>query len=371
MPSTSVPEPGPTGDPQPGVTETVSERRVRRLTRGAGVAAGLLVLTAVALPTPYIIESPGPTFNTIGEFDGSPVISVDGATTYPTDGRLDLTTVYVSGAPQGWTTFAEVAQAWVDPTITLMPQELVYPSGTTSEQVNQRNTAAMATSQSWAVAAALEELKIPYRQELFVSGFTAETQAQDLLRPQDQVTSANGVEVTGLQGLKRQLNESEGKPVSVGIIRDGREMTLDIPVYAGPEGTWLMGVFLDSSFDFPVDVKITLENVGGPSAGMMFALGLVDELTPGAMTGGRHMAGTGTIDPDGTVGPIGGVVQKVAGARDAGAEVFFSPAENCSELAGRVPEGMTVYSVSNLAQARQYVEALGERREPQGAQQCG
>lgn len=368
-PSTSVPEDrGPLGTAS---DQHRPERRLRRLTTAAGAVAGLLVLTAVALPTPYIIESPGPTFNTIGEFDGSPVITVDGAQTYPTAGRLDLTTVYVAGAPQGWTTFAEVAQAWVDPDIQLMPQELVYPSGTTSEQVSQQNTQAMATSQSWAVAAALEELEIDYRQELFVSGFTPETQAEDLLQPQDQLISADGVEVTGLQGLKRRLNESGGEPVELGIIRDGREMTVQIPVYPGPGETWLIGVYLDSTFDFPVDVTITLENVGGPSAGMMFALGLVDELTPGPMTGGRHIAGTGTIDPDGTVGPIGGVVQKVAGAREAGAETFLAPAENCAELAGRVPDGMTVYAVSTLGQARQHVEDLGRDREPQDAQQCG
>lgn len=180
-PSTSVPEDrGPLGTAS---DQHRPERRLRRLTSATGAVAGLLVLTAVALPTPYIIESPGPTFDTIGEFDGSPVITVDGAQTYPTAGRLDLTTVYVAGAPQGWTTFAEVAQAWVDPDIQLMPQELVYPSGTTSEQVSQQNTQAMATSQSWAVAAALEELEIDYRQELFVSGFTPETQAEDLLQP--------------------------------------------------------------------------------------------------------------------------------------------------------------------------------------------
>lgn len=179
------------------------------------------------------------------------------------------------------------------------------------------------------------------------------------------------MEVTGLQGLKRRLNESGGEPVELGIIRDGREMTVQIPVYPGPGETWLIGVYLDSTFDFPVDVTITLENVGGPSAGMMFALGLVDELTPGPMTGGRHIAGTGTIDPDGTVGPIGGVVQKVAGAREAGAETFLAPAENCAELAGRVPDGMTVYAVSTLGQARQHVEDLGRDREPQDAQQCG
>ncbi len=326
--------------------------------------AGLVALTAVALPSPYIIESPGPTFNTIGEFDGARVITVDGAETFPTEGSLDLTTVYVSGAPTGWTTFLDVVRGWSAPTETVVPQELVYPSGTTSDEVTAQNTQAMATSQSWAVAAALENLGIDYRQTLFVAGFTEGTAAEDVLQPKDQLVSADGVEVTGLEGLKARLNESGGAPVELGIVRDGRERSVEVPVHPGAEGEWLMGVYLDSDFDFPVDVTVTLENVGGPSAGMMFALGIIDEMTPGPMTGGRHVAGTGTIDPDGTVGAIGGVVQKLAGAADGGAEVFLAPSDNCAELAGRVPEGITVYSVATLQEARATVEAVGDGETP-------
>lgn len=340
-------------------------RRRRRITAVAGAVAGLLTLTAVALPSPYIIESPGPTFNTIGEMDGEPVITINGAQTYPTDGNLDLTTVYVSGAPTGWTTFLDVVRSWAQPTEAVIPQELVYPSGTTSDEVTAQNTEAMATSQSWAVAAALENLGIDYRQTLFVAGFTGESQATGLLEPKDQLESADGVEVTGLEGLKSRLNASGGQTVELGIIRGGEELEVEVPVYPGAEGEWLMGVYLDSDFEFPLDVTVTLENVGGPSAGMMFALGIIDELTPGPMAGGRHIAGTGTIDPDGTVGEIGGIVQKVSGAADSGAEVFLAPEGNCAELTGRVPDGIAVYSVSTLDQARSVVEAVGSGGMPQ------
>lgn len=330
-----------------------------------GAVAGLLTLTAVVLPSPYIIESPGPTFNTIGEFEGERVISVSGAETFPTDGNLDLTTVYVSGEPTGWTTFLDVIRSWATPAEAIIPQELVYPSGTTSDEVAAQNSEAMTTSQSWAVAAALENLGIDYRQTLFVSGFTEESQATGLLEPKDQLVSADGVEVTGLEGLKSRLNASGGQDVVLGIVRDGTELDVEVPVYPGAEGEWLMGVYLDSDFEFPIDVSVTLENVGGPSAGMMFALGIIDELTPGAMAGGRHIAGTGTIDPDGTVGEIGGIVQKVTGAADSGAEVFLAPQGNCAELAGRVPEDITVYSVETLEQARSAVEAVGRGGTPE------
>lgn len=347
-----------------------ASRRRRRWTAVSGAVAGALTLTAVALPTPYIVESPGPTFNTIGEHDGSPVITVDGARTYPTEGRLDLTTVYVSGPPTGWTTFLDVLGSWADPTHTLIPSELVYPSGTTSEEVTEENTVAMTTSQNWAVAAALENLGIDYRQELFVADFAPESRATGVLQAGDQLVSAGGVEVTGVEGLKDRLNDSAGDAVDLGIVRDGNEDTVQAPVYPGPDGSWLLGVYLDSDFEFPVDVTIALEDVGGPSAGMMFALGIIDEMTPGAMTGGAQIAGTGTIDPDGTVGEIGGIVQKVSGARDSGAEHFLAPAGNCEVLAGRVPDGIDVYAVGTLDEARTAVEALGMGQAPR-APACG
>jgi Lon-like protease len=345
-------------------------RRRRRVTTVAGAVAGLLTLTAVALPSPFIIESPGPTFNTVGDFEGKPVITVDGAETYPTSGNLDLTTVYVSGAPTGWTTFLDVLRGWVDPVQSVIPEELVYPSGTTAEDVDAENSQAMTTSQNWAVAAALENLGIDYRQTLFVADFAEDSRAVGILEPKDQLKTANGVEVTGLEGLKDVLNGSGGEPVELGIVRTGEERTVQVPVFEGPEGEWLLGVYLDSDFGFPVDVDITLENVGGPSAGMMFALGIIDELTAGALAGGQHIAGTGTIDPDGTVGEIGGIVQKVAGAHDSGARYFLAPEGNCAELSGHAPEGITVYPVGTLDQAKTIVEAIGNGDAPPGPT-CG
>ncbi|WFP15658.1 YlbL family protein [Citricoccus muralis] len=339
----------------------------------AGFIAMLITLAAVILPTPYIVESPGPTFNTIGAVGEDEVITIDGTETYPAEGNLDLTTVRVQGPPTGATSAMSVLASWVDDSRAVIPSELVYPSGTTSDQVQEQNSVAMSTSQEWAVAAALENLDIDYRQELFVTGFAAETQAEGVLEPEDQLLAANGEEITGLEGLKNVLNASEGEPVTLSIERDGQRQDVEVPVFEGPDDTWLLGIYLDSSFEFPFEVDIVLEDIGGPSAGMMFALGTIDLLTPGSMTGGVHVAGTGTIDPDGTVGPIGGIVQKVHGAQAEGAEIFLAPAENCEELTSQVPEGITVYSVEDLDSARSIVEAAGrgEPPEPELQTTCG
>jgi PDZ domain-containing protein len=102
------------------------------------------------------------------------------------------------------------------------------------------------------------------------------------------------------------------------------------------------------SFKFPFQVKINIGNVGGPSAGMMFALAIIDKLTPSNLTGGKFIAGTGEIEVDGAVDPIGGIQQKMAAARAAGATVFLAPADNCSDTAGSVPAGLRVVKVSTL-----------------------
>ena len=139
---------------------------------------------------------------------------------------------------------------------------------------------------------------------------------------------------------------------------------------AGDTGSYQLGIFLATSFEFPFDVSIALDDVGGPSAGMMFALGIIDRLTPEGMTEGRHFAGTGTIDSAGNVGPIGGIAQKMVGASDAGAEFFLAPADNCGEVVGNIPAGLGVVRVSTLDEARSAVEALAAGTSPADLAQC-
>jgi PDZ domain-containing protein len=135
-------------------------------------------------------------------------------------------------------------------------------------------------------------------------------------------------------------------------------------------GRYVLGVILQYKFKFPFEVKISLEKVGGPSAGLMFALGIIDTVTPGDLTGGKHIAGTGTITPDGVVGPIGGVSQKMHGARSAGASIFLAPAENCDDVVGHIPEGLQVVRVENLTGARKAVELAASGGDTSGLPVC-
>lgn len=338
-------------------------------------------MIALAAPTPYIVESPGPAVDVLGTYEGHEVLTVTGDEDTAqvddhggSEGRLDMTTVLVGGPPTGTTTATDLFGALLDPGADVLPRELVYPTGTTSEEVSAGNTAAMASSQEIATAAALTELGVDYRTRLTVQEFTPGSAAEGTLETGDEILDADGEPVTDVPALKGVLNASGGDPVPMTVRRDGDEQVLDVPVAAAPEGgpdRWLMGAYLQQGFEFPVQVDIALEDVGGPSAGLMFALSIVDRLSPGDLTGGRHIAGTGTITPDGAVGAIGGIPQKVLGAREAGAEAFLAPVDNCADLDGRVPEGLTVYAVDTLSTARATVEAVAEGRTPEGVRTCG
>ncbi|THJ66092.1 PDZ domain-containing protein [Arthrobacter echini] len=327
------------------------------------VSGGLaLVLTAAAvlLPSPYVLEAPGPTFNTIGEVDGDPLIQIDGAETFTPDGELDLTTVFVRGGPNGQVNVLDTIRAWADPDEDVLPEQLVYPEGTTSSELQEQNAVAMTSSQESAIAAALSHEDIDYTEELSVVGLGPDSAAEGLLQEGDVLRSIDGGEIDAIDTLREALNDGGGAAVELTVVRDGTPREVSVVPKESDEGDYQLGVLLASTFDFPFDVTIQLDDVGGPSAGTMFALGIIDTLTEGDLTGGRHFAGTGTIDSGGSVGPIGGIAQKLIGARAGGAEFFLAPTENCDEVIGNIPEGLTVVSVATLDEAVEAVRTLGE-----------
>ncbi len=334
---------------------------------------GLIVASVVGAvafataPSPYVVERPGPVYDTLGDVQDAdgvdvPLIDIPDETTYPTSGRLDLLTVYLNGSRESPLSWIDVASAWFDPSRTVLPIDVVYPEGQTQEQSDQESAVQMDTSQQEAVAAALTELDIAYRSVLTIAGVIADTPADGVLEEGDQVLTVDGARVATVDELKALLGEAGvGADVQLGIRRGGVEQTVVVtPVAAESDRSPVIGVYASPVYDFPVDVQIQLPGVGGPSAGMMFALGIYDKLTPGALTGDQHIAGTGTISGSGAVGAIGGIVQKMYGAQAAGAEWFLAPAANCSEVVGRIPAGLEVFSVGTLEEAVGTVEAIAD-----------
>ncbi len=326
----------------------------------ATVTTALLVAGASLMSVPYAVNAPGPTFDTLGEHDGVPLIDVAGAPSYPSEGELRFTTVRVGGGPGSPVTLFRLVDGWLDSAVTVVPVEDVLPPDQTSEEIDEANQAAMISSQENATVSALEELGYEVPTTLTVAQAIEGTGAVGLLEVDDVLLAIDERAVGSFSELSEAMDAvPPGDDVTVTVRRDGEERDLTLTTTDGGGGRALLGVYVDPVFDLPVDVRIQIENVGGPSAGLMFSLGIISTLTEADETGGEHIAGTGTMDLTGTVGPIGGIVQKMTGARDDGADWFLAPEANCAEAVGHEPDGLHVAAVATLAEARAAVEAIG------------
>ncbi len=363
--------------------------RSKRLMIGIGallLAVGLVVAGATVRVN-KVIEAPGPTWNVLaavpGDDSDQSVITVTGAQTYPAEGALRMTTVSVSGCPGYPVTLFDVVGAWLSPNKTILERDQVCPPSLSQQDVEETNQAQMTSSQNTAVVAALMETGMATRMVLTVEG-TGPDQTEGLLQKGDVLTSitpagGQATPTTTYTALRELLTTiPAGTAVELGIERDGEPMTVSLTTITPPdansdgapdsEGS-LLGVYLSAEADSDIEATFGLSKVGGPSAGSMFALGIVDELTPGDLTGGKDIAGTGTIALDGSIGPIGGIEQKMAGAKTDGSGYFLAPASNCADVVGNVPDGLEVYAVSTLHEAVTTVEAIAAE-DTSGASTC-
>ncbi len=312
--------------------------------------------TVVAnLPAPYVIEQPGPVFDVLGDVDANgqqvQMIQIPSQQTYPTQGALDMLTVSITGNRDSLPTWLDIVQAYLDPSKAVTPVDEIYPAGETVEQSNQQGTVDMQNSQKEAIAAALHELGYSFSSTLTVDQTEAGGPSDGVLLAGDVILTFDGQTYTDVPALRGGVAANgTTKPATIEILRAGQKMTVQVTPKpsSASDPTPIIGIIVGSDYQFPFPVTIQLENVGGPSAGMMFALGIIDKLTPGELNGGKKVAGTGTIDSSGAVGPIGGIRQKLYGARSAGATYFLAPQSNCDEVVGHVPAGLTVFAVSTL-----------------------
>jgi PDZ domain-containing protein len=342
-------------DPEPVLTARAITLAVTMVT------TSLLLAAAAIMPLPYVVTSPGPTFDTLGKVDGVELISVVGAPSYESEGQLRFTTVSLVGGPGSRVSLLQVLDAWWRDDVTVHPVEDYFPPDQTAEEADEQSSAEMISSQEMATVAALDELGYEVPTTLTVGETLEGSGAFGLVEPGDVMVSLDGVHLDGYADVTAEMEtKAPGDVVQVGVLRDGDELDLAVTTTASEDdGRALLGVLIDPTFDMPVDVRIQIENVGGPSAGTMFALGIINTLTEADETGGVAIAGTGTMDLDGTVGPIGGIAQKMVGAHSDGAEWFLAPVDNCGEVVGAEPRGLGVVAVATLAEARSAVEAIG------------
>lgn len=305
--------------------------------------------TPLRLTVPYAAEGPGPTFNTLDEIEGHPVVEIEGAEVDQTAGALDMTTVSVR-------TNMSLGQAigrWAVNGDTLVPIEQIMPKDLSEEEMRERNAQAFVSSEAAATVAAMRHLGEPTR--VVVYDVMDGTAAADAIESKDVITAVDGEKVTAPQQVQDLVRKHKpGEEVTVVFTRgEEKEKSVTLKLGKNPEDESLplLGITMTSEPDGDISVNYNLNDVGGPSAGMIFSLAVIDKLSPGELNGGRHVAGTGTIAEDGSVGPIGGIKHKIEAAHDAGAELFLAPEKNCAEAVKADAGEMVIASVSSLDDA--------------------
>ncbi len=328
--------------------------------RGVTVLVGAVIVAlltggVLAAPVPYVVLDPGPTVDTLGEREGGPVIEITGTSSSDSDGQLRLTTVGVDpevGLP-------DVVRGWLDSEEAVVPRELIYPPEQTEQEVEQRNQQLFTRSQGAAEAAALRHLGYPSR--VAVAAVLDGAPADGLLAEGDIITSVNDTAVDTPSQLQDEVTaHPAGTTLTIGYRRDGETDTVEITTAPDEQdgSTPRIGVAVEVVAEAPFDVTFDLDRIGGPSAGLMFALGIVDKLEPEDLTGGHIIAGTGEIDAGGEVGGVGMVPLKLVAARDAGATAFLVPAANCAEAVRNAQPDLTLIRVETLAGALDELAAL-------------
>nr|WP_239523051.1 S16 family serine protease [Geodermatophilus normandii] len=316
------------------------------------------------MPVPYVAQVPGPTFNTLGDIDGDPVITVRGRDRNEVDGNLNLTTV---GVGRAGLSLVEAVRGWFDDEVSVVPEESVYPPDRTEEEIEQANRQAFLTSEESAEAAALGELGYPVK--VVVRGIAGDDSPSDgLLEENDALESVDGQPTPDSATLAAVLTAiPAGSSVQVAYTRLGQPGTATVTTGDAPdrEGS-VLGVTVREQPSAPFDIDIDVADVGGPSAGLMLTLGILDLVGDNDLTEGAVVAGSGTIDPEGTVGPIGGIQLKMVAAQEIGAELFLVPADNCVDALGSPATGLTLARVGTLDDALTALEDVREGRTPVG-----
>lgn len=344
-------------------------RSLRLSSRSIGLVVSALVVIALAVvafvtPVPYVTMKPGPTFNTLGKLDDTPMFTFgDGVATYPTTGTLEFTSVSVTRA-ETRIYLLEVLEAWFEEDSIVVPHDFMYPDNTSNADSDAAGAAQLANSQDASTAAALRAAGFDVSERVIIDSVVKGSPADGALKKGDEIVAVDGRTVATVQAAADSIADRKpGDDVTVTVVRKGlkKDVVISTVVNKDAPNRPRVGVTIAMTYDFPIEIENHIgDRVGGPSAGMMFALSMYDQLTKGPLTGGQQIAGTGSIQGTGEVGAVGGIAQKMAGAESAGADIFLVPAVNCGEYLEARSFDMTVVKVTKLQDAIDSIEALAK-----------
>jgi len=306
-----------------------------------------LAICLYLVDLPLFVEAPGTAKSVLS------LIDIDGAETYDSRGKLLLTTVNV-----GRSNAFDAIRAWLDDDVELVPERDLIPSGQTERQYDQVQVSLMDQSKISAVAVALRRLTDyprDHREGVIVHAVVAGTPAEGELFVGDLISEIDGDPLSGLAELRRRIEDAHGSQMKLSVepLEGGQSRSVPLRPVSGDDGP-VIGI--SALENFPFDISISSGQIGGPSAGLLWALGVADLLDPVDLTDGLVVAGTGTVDLDGAVGAIGGIELKIVAAARAGADLFLLPRGNLPEV--RRVGDMELVPVATVAEA---LEVLGDR----------
>lgn len=338
---------------------------MRRRGWTVAVGAGLVaILTWVVLwvDVPYVAYMPGPTVDALrtdtGESGGEEIVRIDGLVESRSKGQFRMVTVSVIDRPR----LVEALWYWFSDDYAVVPREFVYPPDKSEKEIESESREQFASSQMSAETAALRELGCPV--QVTVTGFTARSPLDGRLREGDVLRRVDATAVTSVDRLESLLAQDRKRARTVWYERDGRQGSVRLAPSESPDK--LLGLYLKQHQPCRYDVRFDrdVQKIGGPSAGLIFALTIIDKVRAEDLTGGRVIAGTGEMSDDGVVGAIGGVPQKLRAAKRDGAQVFLTPKANCAEAVANNPGGLTLVAVSTLEDALDALEMMRGGRKP-------
>lgn len=358
-----------------GIEDLKREQRTTKWMLGIAFAA-VLVLLAAVIPSPFSIERPGPVVDTLGTMElkgkATPVVSISGQKSYPTSGELNLLTVSISGTPDEPASWLSLVPALIDPSQRIAPRSEFFPEGVTTKQRTQMNTVEMDSSQKTAAAAAFHELGQEVPTQFSVAQVGEKGPAHGKLESGDRLLTVNGKPISDFDVFRRQVAATKpGEALTLGIERKGQARSVEVvPVHVEGAEAPMIGISVSLNIELPAKVNYSLENIGGPSAGLAFSLAIYDKLTPGGLLKDMTVSSTGTMSATGAVGPIGGLEQKMWAASRAGTDLFLMPVGNCADVPKQIPGGLEVVPVANLHEAISAIKLKNSGGSLQGISRC-
>jgi Lon-like protease len=297
---------------------------------------------------PVVALSPGPMEDVLAR------LKVEGSRVYDSEGKLYLTSVGIDDDVRFYEALLDMANRDVQ----LLPRAQLYPDTEDSTEIDKENVALMDRSKETATVVALR--KVGYHIEpsgVEVTQVVSGAPADGKLLAGDRIVAADGHAVASIDQVRKAINgHRAGERVAFRVDRGRAHKDVSVPVQVA-DNQPRVGILLRDLFpELPVKVSIqTQNNIGGPSAGLMFTLSIIDKLTPEDLTAGRRIAGTGEIALDGAVLPVGGVAEKLIAVHRLGVTTFLIPAGNCAGVRGQVPDGLRLVKVAKIEDALQFL----------------